>query len=90
MRELSKEDVISFFKEHIAESESRHKLSCHVVSTCEGGAGHVESQDATEEHVSQADVRPVKDIVAFKASLPLYPLAQPFVSLDTLKRPEQP
>ena len=81
--------MISFFKEHIAGSESRHKLSCHVVSTCEGGAGHVStSQDATEQ--AQVDVRPVKDIVGFKASLPLYPLAQPFVSLDTLKRPEKP
>ena len=89
MRELNKEDVISFFKEHIAGSESRHKLSCHVVSTCEGGAGHASSQDAAVEP-AQADVRPVKDIVAFKASQPLYPLAQPFVSLDSLKRPEEP
>ena len=87
MRELSKEDAINFFKEHIANSESRHKLSCHVVSMAEGGAGASEEK---QESAAQADVRPVKNIVGFKASLPLYPLAQPFVSLDTLKRPENP
>merc|ERR1711974_149656 len=40
LRSLTKEDIISFYREHIASTDSRKKLSCHVLSTCEGGAGH--------------------------------------------------
>merc|ERR1712228_604451 len=40
LRSLSKEDIIKFYNEHISNFETRKKLSCHVVSVCEGGAGH--------------------------------------------------
>ena len=87
LRQLTKEDVISFFKQHISGSETRRKLSCHVVSMCEGGAG---TCDQRIESTGAEASRHVKDIVGFKSSLPLYPLSQPFVDLESLKRPQQP
>ena len=87
LRKLTKEDVIKFYKGHISSSEGRRKISCHVVSTCDGGAGG-ESSDCPN---SSPAARQVTDITTFKSSLPLFPLAQPFVELETLKRPsEQP
>jgi len=106
LRKLTKDDILSFYKDHIANSESRKKLSCHVLSTCEGGAGHEDAtasvngidKNATEEDadskLSNGDnvlntVRRVSDITSFKSSLPLFPLAQPFVEPEKLKRPSQ-
>ena len=88
LRKLTKEDVITFFTSHISSSERRRKMSCHVVSTCEGGAG-VEGELMDGE---KAEARKVTDITAFKSSLPLFPLAQPFVELESLVRtaPTQP
>ena len=85
MRELSKQDIIKFFQSHIADTEERRKLSCHVVSTCEGGA-----DTCDKEHVSEEFCRSVSDITGFKSSLPLFPLVKPYVQISSLKRPEQP
>jgi len=111
LRSLTKDDIISFYKDHIANTDSRKKLSCHVLSTCEGGAGHPdtpamvngngndtssEEHDAslvngeTGEETSLAPPRIVTDITSFKSSLPLFPLAQPYVQPDLLKRPSHP
>jgi len=111
LRSLTKDDIISFYREHIASTDSRKKLSCHVLSTCEGGAGHpdtpamvngnAEVDTSSEEHdaslvngeteeTSLAPPRIVTDITSFKSSLPLFPLAQPYVQPDLLKRPSKP
>ena len=112
LRSLSKSDITSFYKEHIACTDSRKKLSCHVLSTCEGGAGHPDTpamvngvdMSPSEEHdaslvngeteneypSSLPPPRLVTDITSFKSSLPLFPLAQPFVQPHLLKRPSQP
>ena len=82
LRKLTKEDVIAFFTSHISCSERRRKMSCHVVSTCEGGAG-VEGE---LEDGEKPEARMVTDITTFKSSLPLFPLAQPFVELESLVR----
>jgi len=110
LRSLTKDDITSFYTQHIASTDSRKKLSCHVVSMCEGGAGHPDTpvmvngadspsageQDAvdavTEDASAPASLPPrlVTDITAFKSSLPLFPLAQPYVQPDLLKRPSEP
>ena len=82
LRKLSKEDVITFFTSHISASERRRKMSCHVVSMCEGGAGACEEAEGREK----PEPRIVRDITTFKSSLPLFPLAQPFVELESLVR----
>ena len=86
LRDLSKEDIIAFYKQFIEDSENRRKLSCHVVSTCEGGAGTCEAEAASGDSGS---CRVISDITGFKSSLPLYPLARPFVDPSSLKRPDQ-
>ena len=88
LRGLTKEDVLTFYRTHIADTSSRRKLSCQVVSTCEGGAGHpgAEALEAENELSNSTKPRVVTDITAFKSSLPLFPLAQPFVHPDKLFR----
>ena len=88
LRKLTKEDVIAFYTSHFSASERRRKLSCHVVSTCEGGAGTSGEVEVKEK----PEARIVSDITTFKSSLPLFPLAQPFVELESLVRstPVQP
>ena len=83
LRELSKQDIIQFYKSFIAAGDTRRKLSCHVVSTCEGGAATCDTGAATEPR----DCRHVSDITGFKSSLPLYPLMTPHVELKELQRP---
>ena len=87
MRNLSREDVFTFYKSHICLGENRRKMSCHVVSTCEGGAGTLTETEDTE---TQEERRIVTDITNFKSSSPLFPLAQPFVELESLVRLENP
>jgi len=103
LRSLSKEDIINFYNKHVANSATRKKLSCHVVSVCEGGAGHSEapvmvdnSGNDRKEKLSEEEKialsqtpRHITDISSFKASLPLLPLAQPYVRPEMLKRPRQ-
>merc|ERR1719476_571316 len=45
LRKLTKEDVIAFYTSHISSSEKRRKMSCHVVSTCEGGPAAAEQSE---------------------------------------------
>jgi len=90
LRGLTKEDVLTFYKTHIADSTTRRKLSCQVISTCEGGAGHpdtkTEPSDLENDQKESNKPRIVTDITAFKSSLPLFPLAQPFVHPEELVR----
>lgn len=92
LRGLAKEDVLEFYRSQVADTEGRRKLSCHVLSTCEGGAGHPDTKDEAEvkEVVRAVEPRVISDITAFKASLPLFPLAQPCVHPDALCRCPEP
>merc|ERR1712080_708150 len=101
LRSLTKQDIIHFYKTYVAASPTRRKLSCHVVSTSEGGAGHPDTvpvtngglevvEDGAEAVAASSPPRTVTDITAFKSSLPLYPLAQPFVPSTNLCRPIKP
>ena len=96
LRSLTREDVVQFYRAHVADSPARKKLSCHVVSTLEGGAGHPdttspsEDSDATAPEAVTSEPRLISDITEFKCSLPLLALARPYVHPDTLVRPEQP
>jgi len=89
LRKLTLEDVKTFYKDNIAPSDTRRKLSCYVVSVGEGGAGNVESEEmkngVTEE---TKEPRQITDITAFKSSLPLLPLTPPYQSIESLRRPQ--
>jgi hypothetical protein len=78
LRSLTKDEVLSFYADYLCPgSTNRKKLACHVISGLAGGA---------EEPVPPATAQLVEDITSFKCSLPLYPLAQPFVALEQLRR----
>lgn len=73
-------------------SPTRHKLSVHVVSMAEGGAGRADPNIATvaEEEgstPSAEEVAPpyepcqIKDVMSFKSSQALYPLLKPFIDI---------
>ena len=85
LRSLSKEEVISFYTEHIASPETRKKLSYQVLSVCEGGAGHSETP-AVDPTENDATAHIITDMTKFKSSLPLFQLVQPFVNPENLKR----
>jgi len=64
-------------------------------STVENGVAEDTTADntvatETDPLVKAVPTKIVKDIVAFKSSLCLYPLVEPFVELSTLYRPERP
>ena len=87
LRSLTKDEVISFYTEHIASPETRKKLSYQVLSVCEGGAGH--SVDATENDTTvlpENTAHLVTNATKFKSSLPLFQLVQPFVNPEELKQ----
>ncbi|XP_033611294.1 insulin-degrading enzyme [Cryptotermes secundus] len=93
LRGLQKEDILDFYRELIHHSAPRrHKLAVHVVSMAEGGAGlegnvHV----ASENEVIDGLVPPppckeptkIEDITDFKSSQGMFPLVQPYISINT-------
>ena len=94
MKSLSKDDIISFYTHHIANNKSRKKLSCHVVSTCEKDAEENESSTEVNELSAEdssllksPDTHLITNVTSFKATLPLFPLLQPFVHPEVFKRP---
>lgn len=68
-----------------SKSTLRQKLSVHVVSTAEGGAGSSETtvsdttstKDESTDKVEEGPVK-IKDILQFKSNHSLYPLVKPF------------
>ncbi|XP_063837017.1 insulin-degrading enzyme [Ostrinia nubilalis] len=78
---ITKEELIQFYKKHISEnSADRQKLSVHVVSTAEGGAGRDGTNDKEEKKSGKEPVI-ITDLVEFKSRRPLYPHPIPFTNL---------
>ena len=90
LRRITKEDLLNFYRTFVKRSSTRRKLSSQVVSTCDEEKRQKKNDSAREE--TQKNETPkecaclVTDVVAFKGSLPLLPLAKPFAQLSTLKR----
>ncbi|XP_070209984.1 insulin-degrading enzyme-like [Littorina saxatilis] len=89
LRTLKKEDLCKFYRENIAaDAPRRHKLSVHIVSVAEQNGSAAESAGPdkdTPDDLAPAPPMPepivVTDIPDFKRSLPLYPLARPYIDL---------
>jgi len=82
LRTLTKSDIINFYQDMISpESPHRHKLSVHVVSTAEGGAG---ASDNSEQIESKA-VK-IENITQFKSSQSLFPLVQPYINIGSITK----
>lgn len=80
---VTQQDLIEYYKKHISpKSDERRKLSVHVVSTAEGGAGRLTPDNDTVID-TRSDRQPiiVTDIVEFKSRRGLYPHPVPFMSV---------
>ncbi|XP_060809254.1 insulin-degrading enzyme isoform X1 [Amyelois transitella] len=87
---VTKGEMLDFFKKHISgKSKERRKLSVHVISTAEGGAGHepdgrTNGDAGREDGPSDNDKKePTKvcDLVDFKSRRRLYPHPAPFTNV---------
>ena len=77
---VSKEDVLAFFKQHIsAGSKERRKMSCHVISKTEDGAGTVDDRPIPQGALE------IKDSNEFKECRGLHPKLLPFVPTSSLR-----
>lgn len=84
LKTITRSQLLNFYKE-IVHSESRHKLSVHVISTATDDtsveANALGLNTKTEEVVDTAarkEIKKIDDILAFKISQSLYPLLKPF------------
>lgn len=88
LKTVTKEDLIKFYKDNIAyEAPQRHKLSVHILSTQskpqEDTVDGKESGDALLPGVDLPQPIIVEDVSAFKRDMALYPLAKPFIDINT-------
>ena len=90
LRRLTKEDLIKFYRTFVKRSPTRRKLSSQVLSTRDEEKRQKKNKLAREEtqnnEIPEESTCLVTDIVAFKGSLPLLPLAKPFAQLSNFKR----
>lgn len=84
LRTVSKEELLDFYKNFVLhDAPLRHALSIHIISTAEGGIGHVN----TEKLADDVPERPVgivniSDLATFKSSKELYPIVQPYINIQ--------
>lgn len=85
LRTITKEDILGFYKDLLhVDAPHRHKLSVHVVSKAEGGAGtiaHDDSFDSLEANKDIKDPLKIENITKFKSTQSLFPLLQPYINL---------
>ncbi|XP_046424756.1 insulin-degrading enzyme-like [Neodiprion fabricii] len=87
MRTVTKEMVIKFYKDVLINSGStRCKLSVHVVSMAEGGAGHTtinvpENESSPSSETRLNTVCRINDAAMFRSTQASYPLVKPFIDV---------
>ena len=90
LRRLTKEDLLKFYRTFVKRSPTRRKLSSQVLSTCDEEKRQRKNKPSREEtqnkETPEESTCLVTDVVAFKGSLPLLPLAKPFAELSNFKR----
>lgn len=91
MRGLTKKDIMDFYYNMIKEgAPHRHKLAIYIVSKAEGGAGTnghdmnlVDGPEVSTETNNHNKATKIENITSFKSMQALYPLVQPFISLQS-------
>lgn len=94
LRTIGKNDLLRFFDDYIKyDAPQRHKLSVHVLSQIEGGAGTLPEPDADflsssiDGLFKPPPYKPptkIEDVTKFKSSHGLYPLVQPYINIATI------
>ncbi|XP_059471054.1 insulin-degrading enzyme isoform X2 [Neocloeon triangulifer] len=80
LKTLTKEDLQQFYQNYISGSgKSRRKLTVHVLSTAEGGAGaaEVELEESTPPEGVVESMK-IEDICTFKSSQGCFPFLRPY------------
>ena len=90
LRRITKEDLLKFYRTFVKRSPTRRKLSSQLLSTCDEEKRQKKNKPAKEETQNngspEESICIVTDVVAFKGSLPLLPLAKPFAPVSNFKR----
>ena len=93
LRSLTKVDLLSFYRTFVKRSPTRRKLSSQLLSTCDKEMQQSKSKDGkSPEAIEQNPETPeensclVSNVVAFKGSRPLLPLAKPYAQVQSFKR----
>ncbi|XP_050296511.1 insulin-degrading enzyme [Anthonomus grandis grandis] len=85
LRTLTKTDILDFYEDMLKNNANRRKkLSVHVVSTAEGGAGDPANNNAdgnNETPTPDLGANVINDITVFKSSHEMYPLVQPYINI---------
>ncbi|KAH0808873.1 hypothetical protein GEV33_013918 [Tenebrio molitor] len=81
LRSLTKDDIVGFYKNLLEETaQFRRKLSVHVISMADGGAGRIAEKEYTAESRGPSSTV-VCDITVFKSSHEMHPLVQPYINI---------
>ncbi|KAF7268841.1 hypothetical protein GWI33_018185 [Rhynchophorus ferrugineus] len=84
LRTLNKDDIIQLFNDLLEQgAQKRKKLSVHIVSTADGGAGVITDEKEENDIQFQSNNTPsvINDITVFKSSHEMYPLVQPYIDI---------
>ncbi|XP_030755591.1 insulin-degrading enzyme [Sitophilus oryzae] len=86
LRTLNKEDVVAFYEDLLRDgAKQRKKLSVHIVSIADGGAGTNNTEEPEENNVEEKNSagKPslISDITVFKSAHEMYPLVQPYINI---------
>ncbi|ESO95121.1 hypothetical protein LOTGIDRAFT_232210 [Lottia gigantea] len=90
LKTFSKTDLINYFKEMIVlNAPKRHKLSVHVISSSiENETINKVADDIIDGLAPPPTLPPpviIEDVNSFKNTLGLYPLAKPYIDINTAK-----
>lgn len=89
LRTITQQQILQFFKEVVFD-ETRRKLSVHVISMAEDGAGlmtentdvNINEKDDYLKSATNKSIKKIDDIMSFKNSQHLYPLLKPFINIS--------
>ena len=87
IKSITKQDILEFYDTFVsAKSQHRRKIAAHIISTVEEPeTTAVGDHSGAEAELGLARVL-VDDVVAFKFSHPLWPLAKPYKKIESLFR----
>ncbi|XP_018331415.1 insulin-degrading enzyme [Agrilus planipennis] len=79
LRKLTKDDIINYYQYLLDKAaKQRKKISVHVVSMADGGAGTSNSPKKEEK----GSVEVIEDVTVFKSSHGMFPLVQPYICME--------
>lgn len=90
LKKITKDELLVYYQNYILpDGVSRQPLAIHIVSTAEDGAGHPDTAKPEGESADDKPFQPkdgeriiITDLASFKSSKELYPMVQPYISIQ--------